>query len=106
MSHQDTAYHPHVISVQTNLIVFAGLMLLLVLTIGVAFLDLGPLGLAIALLIAAVKAVLIVLYFMHVRFGSRLQWLFSGAAFLWLALLLLITLSDYLSRGWTNVLGK
>jgi cytochrome c oxidase subunit 4 len=106
MSHHPSEYHPHVISVQTNLIVFAALMLLLVLTIGVSYLDLGSLGLVIALLIATVKAVLIMLYFMHVRYGSKLQWLFSGAAFFWLALMILITLADYLSRGLTEVEGK
>jgi cytochrome c oxidase subunit 4 len=106
MSHHDAAGHPHVISVQTNLAVFGALMLLLVLTIGVAYLDLGPFGLVIAMLIATVKAALIILYFMHVRYGSKLQWLFSGAAFFWLGILILITLGDYLSRGWVDVQGK
>lgn len=96
----------HVISVRTNLIVFAALMVLLVLTVAVAYLDLGPLGLAIAMAIATVKAVLIILYFMHVRFSSPLTWVFSGAAFFWLTIMFIFTLNDYLSRGWLELAGK
>ena len=92
-------HHPHVMSVRANLVVFAILMALLVITVAVAYLDLGPLGLVIAMLIAGIKAILIVLYFMHVRFGSRIQVVFAFAAFLWLALLILITICDYLTRG-------
>lgn len=82
----------------SSLLVFAALMVLLGLTVGISYLDLGAIGLAIALVIAGVKAALIILYFMHVRHGSRLQALFAFSAFLWLALLIVITLSDYFTR--------
>jgi cytochrome c oxidase subunit 4 len=94
-----TAGEAHITSVRTNLIVFAVLMALLVLTVAVAYLDLGALGLLIAMLIASVKAVLIVLFFMHVRHGSRVQMLFAFAAFAWLAIMLVHTLSDYVTRA-------
>ncbi len=96
----------HVVSVRTNFVVFAALMALLVLTVAIAYIDLGPLGLPVAMLIATVKAVLIVLYFMHVRWSSALTMVFAGAAFFWLAIMILMTLNDYYSRGWLSIYGK
>jgi cytochrome c oxidase subunit 4 len=50
--------------------------------------------------IAVVKALLVLLYFMHLRYGSHLNWIFAGASFFWLAILLSLTVGDYLTRGW------
>jgi cytochrome c oxidase subunit 4 len=47
-----------------------------------------------------VKAVLILLYFMHVRFSSKLVWIFAVAGFVWLAILIGLTLNDYITRSW------
>jgi cytochrome c oxidase subunit IV len=96
----------HVIPVRTYLTVFATLMALLVATVAGSFLPLGPLHLPVALLIAAAKAVLIILYFMHVRYSNRLTWVFSSAAFVWLVILLVFSLSDFFSRGWLDIEGK
>jgi cytochrome c oxidase subunit 4 len=96
----------HIMSVQTNIIVFAALMILLVLTVGAAYMIHGPLGILTAMIIASIKAALIIAYFMHIRFSSKLQLIFSVSAFFWLALMILITLSDYLSRGWLPIEGK
>ena len=52
----------------------------------------------IALLIAGIKAVLVILYFMHVKYSTRLTWVVVIASFFWLALLFVLTLTDYLSR--------
>ena len=98
-------HQAHYLPIRTYLIVFAALMLLLLLTIGVAFINLGPLSLIIALVIAAAKAILIMLYFMHVKYSNKLVWLFSGAGFLWLAILIGLTASDYISRYWDAMLG-
>ncbi|RUL89569.1 cytochrome C oxidase subunit IV family protein [Tautonia sociabilis] len=92
----------HVFTIKTNLIIFAILMVLLVVTVGVAYLELGVLEIPIALTIAVVKAVLIMLYFMHLRYSSRLTWLFAGSGTLWLLILLAFSLSDFLSRGWIS----
>jgi cytochrome c oxidase subunit 4 len=81
-------------------------MVLLFLTIAVAFVDLGVLGVPVAMTIATVKAILILLYFMHVKFSDKLVWIFSTAAFFWLVFLLLLVLGDYASRDWLDVLGK
>ena len=108
----------HTIPVRTNLIVFASLLALLAATVGMAFVDLDiqiqgrsgpidvPLNFPLAMAIAATKAVLIMLYFMHLRYSARLTWVAAGASFLWLGILLVLSLSDYLSRGWLEVVGK
>jgi cytochrome c oxidase subunit 4 len=96
----------HIVSVRTNLVVFVVLMVLLFATIGAAYLPLGPLHLPVALLIAAAKAVLIGLFFMHVYYRHRLTWVVSTASLLWLAILLSLTLTDFLSRGWLAIPGK
>lgn len=89
----------HVVPIRVYVSVFIALMVLLALTIGVAFLDLGPLSVPIALTIAAVKAFLILLYFMHVRYSGYIAWIYAGAGFFWLLILIVLTMSDYLSRG-------
>ena len=93
-------------TVKTYLMVYAALMVLLVATVGAAFIDLGRATSLVAMVIAVIKAVLIVLIFMHVRYSEKLVWIFAGAAFLWLAILLALTLNDYFTRGWLNILGK
>jgi len=87
-------------TLRTFATVWAALMVLLALTVGVALFDLGPLSLAVALVIAVTKAVLILLVFMHVRYGSREVLVFAGAAYLWLAILLVGTFHDYVTRNW------
>jgi cytochrome c oxidase subunit 4 len=60
----------------------------------------------VAMTIAVAKAVLIVLFFMHLLYSHRLMMVVSVAAFLWLAIMLALTLSDYRSRGWLDIPGK
>jgi cytochrome c oxidase subunit 4 len=96
----------HVLSLRTYYTIFAILMVLLFLTIAVAYVDLGVLGVPVAMTIATVKAILILLYFMHVKFSDKLVWIFSTAAFFWLVFLLLLVLGDYASRDWLAILGK
>lgn len=91
----------HVVPVRVYYVIFGWLMALLVVTLVAAYLPLGGWGTLVAFTIATVKAVLILLYFMHVRYGSRLIWIAATAAFLWLGILLVLTLSDYEARGWT-----
>jgi len=80
--------------------VFAVLIVLLVVTVVAAQFNLGVFNIVIALTIAIFKALLIILYFMHVRYSTRLAWVFAGAGFVWLAILIGLTLNDYASRGW------
>lgn len=96
----------HVVPLRTNLLNFGALMGLLILTVGAAYIDLGRWNLPLALIIAAIKAVLIVLFFMHVRYSHKLTGIFSGAALLWLAILIALTMTDFGSRGWLDIAGK
>ena len=86
--------------------VFGALIVLLLLTIGASYLPLGPLGLVIALGIAGAKALLILLFFMQVRYKSSLTKLFVGAGFFWIGILFVLILSDYLTRGALGIPGK
>ena len=71
------------------------------LTLLAAFYDFpGPLNAVVALTIAVVKATLVVLYFMHVRYSGKLVWLVIVAALLWLVIMFAITFSDYWTRSW------
>lgn len=79
--------------------VTVALMVLLGLTVGVYFVPLGTFGVVAALTIAFLKAVLIILYFMHVRYSSRLTMVMAAAGFFWLVILFALTFSDYLSRN-------
>jgi cytochrome c oxidase subunit 4 len=88
----------HVVPLRVYLSVFVALMVLLVLTVLVAFLHLGAFAPLAMMTIAVAKAVVIILWFMHVRYSSRLTQVFVGGAFVWLALLIIFTMSDVLSR--------
>ncbi len=74
------------------------LLALLLLTVAIAFINLGQFNIVVALTIAIVKAVLVVLYFMHVRYSSRIMWVFASAGFFWLLILFVLTMSDFLTR--------
>jgi cytochrome c oxidase subunit 4 len=80
--------------------IFLALMVGTALTVWVAFFDLGPLNNLVMLAVAVAKATLVVLYFMHVRWGSRLTWIVVVSGFFWLLIMFTFTMSDYLSRGW------
>jgi cytochrome c oxidase subunit 4 len=91
----DHGAHP---TVRLYLQVFAALMVALVLAVAVGYLVGGWTGTLLSFAIGIFKAVLILLYFMHVRYGTRLTWIFAGASFLWLGILLVMTLNDYMTR--------
>jgi cytochrome c oxidase subunit 4 len=80
-------------------VVWLVLLLLLFATWGLAELNLHPFNAIVAMTIAIAKMLLIILYFMHVRYSSRLTWVFAGAGFLWLGILIVLSLNDYMTRG-------
>ncbi len=96
----------HVDSIKTYSLVFAALIFLTVLTTAVAFVDLGPFSVVVALLIACCKMLLVALFFMHIRHSTRLTKLVVGGGLLWLGILLLFTMADVYSRGWVGVPGR
>ena len=90
----------HVPSLKLYFAVFGILMVGTALTVLVAFYDLGPLNNIMMLTIAIVKALFVVLYFMHVRWSSRLTWVVAASGFFWLLIMFTFTMTDYLTRGW------
>jgi cytochrome c oxidase subunit 4 len=88
----------HVVPIRIYLIVFATLLVLTAVTTAVAYTNLGPLNVVVMLLIAFLKASLVILYFMHVRFTSRLTQVAAVSGFAWLVILIGLTLSDVLTR--------
>jgi cytochrome c oxidase subunit 4 len=80
--------------------VFLALLVGTGLTVAVAFVDLGALNNVLMLGIAMTKAMLVILFFMHVRWGTRLTWVVAASGFVWLLILFGLTMTDYLSRGW------
>jgi cytochrome c oxidase subunit 4 len=94
--HTDT----HILPTRVYYTIFAVLMVCTYLTIQIAFIDLGALNTVLALAIAVFKAVLVVLFFMHVKYSTRLTWAVVLGSVFWLGILLALTLSDYVTRAW------
>jgi cytochrome c oxidase subunit 4 len=91
----------HIVQPRVYVAVFLALIVGTILTAWVAFFNFpGPLNAVVALTIAVIKATLVVLYFMHVRYSPRLIALVIASALFWLALLFALTISDYSTRGW------
>ena len=90
-----------VVPQRTYVMVFLGLLALTALTTGVAFIDLGPLNTVAALLIAFTKMLLVLLFFMGLKYSGALMRTVLIAGFFWLALLIGLTYGDYRSRSWT-----
>src|SRR4051812_5309740 len=82
--------------------VFGALIAGTILTVLAASVDMGAFNNVAMLAIAAVKATLVILFFMHVRWSTRLTWVVAAAGFLWLLILFGMGMSDYLTRGWIS----
>jgi cytochrome c oxidase subunit IV len=90
----------HIIPTKTYIGIWIALMCLTVITASVAFIDLGPLNTVVALVIATCKALLVVLFFMHVKYASeKLTKMVILSSLFWLMILLFLSLADYLTRG-------
>jgi cytochrome c oxidase subunit 4 len=89
-----------IIRPKTYLKTFLALLGLLTLTVGANFADLGPFNVMIAMLVSVAKTLLIILFFMEVRYSPPLVWLFATAGFLWLILMIIMMLNDYETRSW------
>ena len=93
----------HVLPLSMYFGIFGTLMVLTVVTVGAAFVDLGSLNIVVAIAIAIVKATLVILFFMHLKYSARLNWIVVGAGLFWFVILLGMLMLDYSSRGWMNV---
>ena len=90
----------HIVTPVTYSIVFATLLLFTGITVGAAYVDLGVFNPVIALAIACFKAVIVILFFMHVLYQSKLIKMTVAAGFFTFLVLVTMTLSDYISRAW------
>ena len=96
----------HIDSVGTYVKILLVLLALTGITTAVAYVDLGPFSTVVALTIAVVKMLLVALFFMHVRHSTKLTKLVVAGGLMWLMILLLLTMSDFATRGLFGVPGK
>ncbi len=96
----------HIVTKKQYSYIFGILLVLTLTTTWVSYIDLGKLNVVVALVIAVVKAVLVVLFFMHVYWSTKLTKLVVVSGLAWLALLLWLTLTDIVTRGWLPFPGK
>lgn len=105
-NHQ-AGHKPHVLPLSVYFGVFVALIVLLILTVGASTISLSPaLSATLALTIATSKAILIILYFMHVKYSSKLVWAYAAVGFFGLILLLAILMADYVGRGGVESLTR
>jgi cytochrome c oxidase subunit 4 len=96
----------HIVSRKIYFLIFGALMVGTAATVIAANIDFGNevVNTTIALTIAVTKATLVVLFFMHVRYSARIIWVLVASGIFWLAILMVITASDYASRNWASPL--
>src|SRR6476646_6110927 len=94
--------HPHIAPKSMYYMVFLALVVGTVLNYFAARVDMGPLNNIVMLTIACAKATLVVLFFMHLRWSTRLTWLVAISGFFWLLIMFSITMADYGTRGWVT----
>lgn len=105
-SHQEeldtepTKHEVHIVSPKLYAIIFGTLLCFTALTVAASYLELGVFNAVVALAIACIKAVLVILFFMHVKYSSRLTKLTVAAGFFTFLVLITMSLTDYVSRAW------
>jgi cytochrome c oxidase subunit 4 len=99
---QDEHFDPmsHIVPVRLYVVIWAALMIFTALTVFAASIELHVFNIVLALLIATIKGTLVVLFFMHLRYSTKLTMVTVVAAMFFLFLLLGLTMTDYLTRGW------
>jgi len=90
----------HILPKRLYYTIFGILILCTYLTVQIAFFDLGAVNTIAAVGIAIFKATLVVLFFMHVKYSTRLTWVVVIGSVFWLGILLALTMGDYLTRAW------
>jgi cytochrome c oxidase subunit IV len=100
-SHPVAEHHEHhIVSPRMYLLIFGALLVGTAITVGASYIDLGEWNPVIALAIACTKAVLVILFFMHIKYSSRVMKLTVASGFFTFLVLITMTLSDYISRAW------
>ncbi len=95
----------HIVPAKTYVLVFIALLIGTALTTFIAFIDLGPFNGIIALTIAMIKALLVILFFMHIKYSSRMTRVTIVTAAFFLIILLTLSMTDYVTRPWSGTYG-
>jgi cytochrome c oxidase subunit 4 len=95
----------HIVPLRTYYLVFLTLIVCTAITVAVSFVDLGRFNVLVALGIAILKATLVVLFFMHVKYSGKLTWVVVAGSLFWLGILIVMTAGDYLTRVRTGTYG-
>jgi cytochrome c oxidase subunit 4 len=90
----------HIVPRRVYFTIYGILLLCTYLTVQIAYFDLGELNTVAAVGIAVFKAALVVLFFMHVKYSTRLTWLVVASGLFWFGIMMALTMGDYLTRGW------
>ena len=88
----------HIVTSKTYYIIWALLMFFTALTFGVSYVDLGPWSAVIAVVIAATKATIIALFFMHMKYAEKVTQVVGIAALFWLGIMFTLTATDFFTR--------
>jgi len=97
---EPTHHAEHIVSPKVYGVIFAALLVMTAITVGASYLELGEFNVVVALAIACIKAVLVILFFMHVKYSSRLTKLTVAAGFFTFFVLITMSMTDYISRAW------
>ena len=92
--------HDHIDGLKVYFSIITALMILTGITVWAAFQDFGFLNTVVAMTIAVIKALLVVIFFMHLRHSARIIWLFAGAGAVWFVIMISLLLGDYRTRDW------
>jgi cytochrome c oxidase subunit 4 len=99
--HDEPTHHEeHIVSPTVYLLIATALLVLTATTTAISYLDLGDFNAVVALAIACTKMTLVVLFFMHVKYSSKLTKLTVTAGFFTFIVLITMTMTDYISRAW------
>lgn len=97
---EPTHHEEHIVSPKVYGVIFGTLLLLTAITVAASYVDLYAFNVVVALFIACLKAVLVILFFMHVKYSSRLTKLTVAAGFFTFFVLITMAMTDYISRAW------
>jgi cytochrome c oxidase subunit IV len=97
---EPTHHAEHIVSPKVYIVIFSLLLVFTAITVGASYIDMYAFNAVVALAIACIKAVLVILFFMHVKYSSRLTKLTVAAGFFTFFVLITMAMTDYISRAW------
>ena len=95
----------HIVSPKLYVLVFLGLIIFTGLTYSIALINLGPFNAMVAIIIAMIKTMLVILFFMHVKYSPKMTKVTIISGFFFLLILIALSMTDYISRPWAGYYG-